>query len=239
MMSIRGLIRRRVLVNYRVDPQVIQRQLPAPFQPNLLGDSAMAGICLIRLEQIRPGFVSWATGLSSENAAHRIAVSWRDERGEAAEGVYIPRRDSDSRWNQWAGGRLFPGEHHAATFRVREHAQTLSLAMRSRDGKIAVELEAHPAVSLPKSSRFRSIEEASSFFERGALGYSARVGTNDLDSLYLCAKTWEVEPLDVAFLSTSYFSDERLFPKGTVEFDSALLMRNIPHEWKVGPTLAT
>jgi len=238
VLTVQGLIRRRILVNYRVDPEIIGRLLPAPFRPKLLGDSGMAGICLIRLEQIRPQSLRLAVGLSSENAAHRIAVSWRNEAGETSEGVYIPRRDSSSRWNRWAGGRLFPGEHHAATFRVRESAETLSLAMRSRDGEIAVEIEAHSAASLPKSSGFKTLEEASSFFERGSLGYSARSKSSRLDSLYLCAQTWKVEPLEIDFLSTSYFSDERLFPKGTAEFDSALLMRDIPHQWRAGPPIA-
>ena len=42
----------------------------------------MAGICLIRLQQIRPWFVPGCCGIgiSSENAAHRMAVEW-DESG--------------------------------------------------------------------------------------------------------------------------------------------------------------
>src|SRR5438067_10518504 len=97
--SVRGLIRRRILVNFRVDPDVVQRQLPAPFRPKLLGDAAVAGICLIRLEQIRPAALPLQLGAWSEIAAHRVAVEWTDERGEQREGVYIPRRDTSSRLN--------------------------------------------------------------------------------------------------------------------------------------------
>ena len=60
--TLQGIVRRRILVNYRVDPEVIQRQLPPPFRPKLLGDSAIAGICLIRLEQIRPKGLPAALG---------------------------------------------------------------------------------------------------------------------------------------------------------------------------------
>ena len=49
-----GLIKRRLLVNYRVDPKVMQRFLPKPFRPKLQNGQSIAGICLIRLEQIRP-----------------------------------------------------------------------------------------------------------------------------------------------------------------------------------------
>src|SRR5439155_19935523 len=98
---VRGIIRRRLLVNFRLDPDVAQRQLPAPFRPKLHDGRAVAGICLIRLEEIRPRRFPRLAGFSSENAAHRFAVTWSDEGGER-EGVYIPRRDSGSLMNQLA-----------------------------------------------------------------------------------------------------------------------------------------
>src|SRR3977135_359472 len=117
--TIQGIIRRRLLVNYRVAPAVLARLLPATFRPKLHGEFAMAGICLIRLEQIRPQGLPVFLGASSENAAHRIAVLWEDEQGKTQGGVYVPRRDTNSRLNYLAGGRLFPGEHHAARFQVK------------------------------------------------------------------------------------------------------------------------
>ena len=50
----RGVIERRLLVNYRVDPEVVADQLPAPFEPELVNGYAVAGICLIRLGRLRP-----------------------------------------------------------------------------------------------------------------------------------------------------------------------------------------
>ncbi len=110
MPAIRGLIRRRILVNFRVDPEVMRRQLPAPFRPKLLGTSAVAGVCLIRLEGIRPALLPTPLGLNSENAAHRVAVVW-DEDTQAREAVWIPRRDSNSLLAKLVGGRWLPGEH--------------------------------------------------------------------------------------------------------------------------------
>src|SRR5580692_1939043 len=116
--AINGLIRRRLLVNYRMAPEVIQPLLPAKFRPKLHDGFAIAGICLIRLEEIRLKGLPAFSGLSSENAAHRIAVEWNGDLGKTQEGVYVPRRDSDSFLNQLAGGRVFPGEHHAAVFKI-------------------------------------------------------------------------------------------------------------------------
>ena len=100
---IRGLIDRRILVNFRVNPDVLARVLPAPFRPKLVNGAGMAGVCLIRLKHIRPRFLPSFLGISSENAAHRIAVEWGDA-GETKEGVFIPRRDTSSRLNTLLGG---------------------------------------------------------------------------------------------------------------------------------------
>jgi hypothetical protein len=69
----------------------------------------MAGICLIRLEQMRPRFAPPVVGLTSENAAHRIAVEW-DEHGTRREGVYIPRRDTSSRLSVLASGHIIAAD---------------------------------------------------------------------------------------------------------------------------------
>ena len=75
----------------------MQPLLPAPFRPKLIGGAAITGVCLIRLERLRPRFLPPSFGMHSENAAHRIAVCWEDEGDEECEGVYVPRRDTDMR----------------------------------------------------------------------------------------------------------------------------------------------
>jgi hypothetical protein len=189
------------------------------------------------LEQIRPAHLPRFMGLSSENAAHRIAVVWEDGQGEPREGVFIPRRDSDSVLNQLAGGRVFPGEHHAAHFQVTSVGDEINLAMKSTDGEVAVQLQGRVVEKLPKESRFATLEEASKFFEPGSLGYSVTGDATRLDGLALKTKTWRVEALEVAKVFSSYFADEAKFPKGSVNFDCALLMRDIEHEWHSAPDL--
>jgi hypothetical protein len=233
-----GVIRRRILVNFRVDPAVIQRQLPSHFRPKLVADAALAGICLIRLEHVRPRPLPPLLGMSSENAAHRIAVRWSEPDGSDREGVYIPRRDSDSCVAHAIGGRLFPGEHHRAQFLVRDDHEQVELSMRSRDGSVAVELRAKSSPVLPPTSRFRSLAEASTFFEQGSLGYSETRDRRRLDGLRLVTNGWRVEALEVEHVHSSLFADTSLFPKGSVEFDCALLMRNIEHEWHPAPGLS-
>lgn len=227
---VRGVIERRILVNYRVDPAVLRPVLPVPFRPQLVDGVAIAGICLIRLSGIRPPLVPQAFGVSSENAAHRIAVEWA-EHGSLREGVYIPRRDSSSRLNRTLGGRLFPGVHHAARFDVRESGDEFRVRMDSTDGAAHVLVDGTLASALPAGSVFGSLAAASAFFERGALGYSVTRRADTFDGLELRSLAWKVEPLAVTAVESSFFEDRRQFPTGSAEFDCALVMRNILHEW--------
>lgn len=227
---IQGVIRRRILANFRVDPEVMQRQLPARFSPKLQQGYAVAGICLIRLEHIRPKFVPESVGLNSENAAHRVAVLWEEDGGRR-EGVFISRRDTNSQLNHLLGGRIFPGEHHQAAFNIQESDSEINIAIESADSKVAVLLEGVPAATLPPTSIFSSLAEASAFFEAGSLGYSVTHDPKRLDGLNLKTDQWLVEPLGIRTISSSYFSDETKFPAGSIEFDHALIMKNVAHEW--------
>ncbi len=228
---IHGLIRRRLLVNFRVNAEVMKRFLPAPFRPKLHGGYAIAGICLIRLEQIRPGWLPRFCGVSSENAAHRIAVRWDAPSGEPREGVFIPRRDTGSWLNHFAGGRIFPGEHHFADFAVTDEGSRVSMSIRARDGKMAVQLRAHASDSLPQTSCFGSLAESSAYFEGGSVGYSATRDCCRLDGIRLQTDAWQVRPLAVEHIESSFFADRSKFPEGSVTFDHALVMRDISHQW--------
>jgi hypothetical protein len=227
---IRGLIDRRILVNYRVDPEVLALLLPPPFRPKIVHGFGMVGICLIRLRSIRPkGLPAWL-GISSENAAHRSAVEW-DEQGTAREGVFIRRRDTNSRLNALAGGRLFPGVHHHAQFTVHETASHFDVALRSDDGETSMAVEADLADHFPAGSLFGSLAEASEFFQAGSLGYSVTSCDTTFQGMELRCPDWNVEPLTVSKVDSSFFGDSSVFPAGSISFDCALLMRAIEHEW--------
>jgi hypothetical protein len=226
--TLHGYIERRILVNYTIDPTVAAKIIPAPFRPKLHKGMAMGGICLIRLKNIKPkGFPDFI-GISSENAAHRFAVEW-DESGVIKEGVYIPRRDTSSVLNAMAGGRVFPGKHYRAKFDVQESNGEYNISFISSD-TASISLKAKEALSFPTTSVFSDLDDASCFFEKGSLGYSP--DKNRFDGMLLSAYNWKVSPLEVTDVQSSFFNDETFFPKGSVTFDNALLMKNIEHDWR-------
>jgi len=234
--ELQGVIRRRLLINFRVDPAVMQRHLPPPFRPKLHNGFAVAGICLISLDEVRPRYIPGILGLKSENAAHRFAVEW-DDAGGINTGVYINRRDTGSLLSRIAGGRLFPGEHHRAEFRVADDGQRVLIEMATADGGMCVKVAGCATGELPESSIFRSLEEASEFFKSGSLGYSATHDATRLDGLSLQTQSWTVAPFQVDQVETSYFDNHAHFPKGSIHFDGALVMRNVAHVWQSAPDL--
>jgi len=232
ILLLRGLIRRRLLVNYRVDPEVMARLLPLPFRPSLVGGKALAGICLIRLEEIRPPFAPRSFGIRSENAAHRVAATWTDQQGRRTEGVYVLRRDTDSLWNHLAGGRLFPGVHRLSRFHVCDDGHRVQLRIDSADGLADLSIIARSTESLPATSVFQSLDEARRFFERGQDGYSASADKSGLEGIRLETDPWVLKPLEVDSVTATYFEHRAVFPEGSVAFDSAFVLRDVGHAWR-------
>lgn len=233
---IQGVIDRRILVNFRVDPSALRRLLPDPFRPKLVKEMGLAGICLIRLRHIRPRFLPSFVGVTSENAAHRIAIEWESD-GELREGVYVLRRDTSSWLNSAAGGRMFPGIHHHARFDIDEQGDQYRIVIESNDGETHVVVEARESADLPGDSVFPSLQEASEFFERGSLGYSPAAKAGTFDGLELRSYGWHVEPLTVERVESSFFESKDLFPPGSVDLDCALLMRGVRHDWRARESL--
>jgi len=83
----------------------------------------------------------------------------------------------------------------------------------------------------PDGSVFGSLGEASAFFEAGAVGYSPVGEIGRFQGLELRCRSWQVRLLDVESLRSSVFDDEAVFPRGSIAFDCALLMRRVEHEW--------
>jgi hypothetical protein len=196
----------------------------------------MAGICLIRLKNVRPTFSPSWLGITSENAAHRAAVEW-DNHGLTRQGVYIFRRDTSSRLNALVGGKLFPGSHHRACFTVDESGDELSIALTSDDQFTRIAVRGRQTAAWSNDSVFDSLEEASAFFEAGSVGFSPTTSPERYQGVQLECRNWQVNPLNVEHVESNFFDDTHRFPKGSIELDCALLMRGIEHEWHGVPDL--
>ena len=234
--SVVGTIERRLLVNYRIEPELVARLLPWPFRPQLVSGRAVGGVCFIRLGGLRAGRLPRVPRLVCENAAHRFAVEWDDAHGTQA-GVYVPRRDTNSRITAAAGGTVFPGSCRLARFAVDEPAGQVRITVTSRDGQVQLAVNAAPAGAL-NSELFETLDHAVAFFRRGALGFSPSARAGCLDGVRLHSASWAAQPMR-AEIRSSLFDDTALFPPGTCTLDCALVMRNLPARWATGHPLTS
>ena len=233
--TIKGTIDRRILINYRVELDVLKKYLPPPFKPQAVNGYGIAGICLIRLKDLRLKGLPTFMGMGFENAAHRIAVEW-EENGERKTGVYIPKRSTSSRLAAIAGGRIFPGIHSLADFTIREKNGYYEVQLLDNDYTYLTILS-QESTRFPLESVFQSLDSASNFFKEGSIGYSPRYENMIFEGLELKTFNWKVQPLRVNQVRSSFFEDESIFPKGSAFFDHALLMKNIEHEWHSIPEM--
>ena len=80
---IKGRIKRRLLVNFRAAPEVVQRIVPDPFRPKLYDGHAIVGVCLIRLEQIRPAGLPSFLGNQRKTSKPEPSPRWRSNKSSA------------------------------------------------------------------------------------------------------------------------------------------------------------
>lgn len=191
---------------------------------------------MIRFKELRPKLVPSWLGLQSENAAHRIAVTWQQD-GEIKEGVYIPRRDTNSWFNKRFGGRVFPGIFHQSQFEGSESKTKIALRIIGAENETNIEFAGQLAKGLPSTSIFANLEEAAQFFALGSTGYSATMSKGHFHGMELYSKDWSISPLAIETAKSCLFDDPNQFPAGTAVLDCALLMRKVKHEWHSRPDL--
>ncbi|MBA4293227.1 hypothetical protein C0431_09675 [bacterium] len=225
-----GQLDRRILLNYHFSPDLMSGFLPAPFEPRLHNGRGVGGICMIRFKQLRPRRFPGTLGINSENAAHRIAVQWR-ERGEHREGVFIPRRDTASAFNRWAGGRIFPGVFQIAQFAIDESQDHYHIEIADVGQPAHVIFDGNDTNDFSPHSIFTSLDEASDFFAKGAVGYSASRDGSHFQGMELRLLDWHISPLKINKAYVRLFEDGVTFPQGSVILDSAMVMRRLRHEW--------
>jgi len=222
-------LRRRLLIAYRLDAQVARDLIPAPLRPLLVDGRAVAGICVLGMDGIRPLGIRGRWGLRSENATHRIAVEW-DEGGETRAGVFIFERYSSAAHAVLFGGRLFPGVHRWARFTIAEDRDRFAVSMSGPGVSLSADVEVGDDTW--DSALFATPEDASEFYRAGCVGWSRQHDGVTLERVTLSSTAWAAEGARLHGLRSSFFDS---LPAGAAEFDSVLVMRDIPLELSAAP----
>ncbi len=228
--TLRAQVRHRLLLSYRVEPSVAQGFVPAPLRPQLVEGFAVAGVCVIALENVRPGWVRPALGLRTTNVAHRIAVEW-DEDGRVLSGVYVPHRHSSGAIPALLGGIVFPGAQTRAHVSIEASSERLRATLRHADETMDATVTPSRQFS---SALFPTAEAASEFHRRGVTGWSPRRNGRGLESVRLTSEAWSARGARIEEVRSTFF--DRL-PAGSAVPDSALVMSDVPFLWRSGADL--
>ena len=214
---VRGVIERRLLVIYRLDPKVAKEVLPPPWQARLIGGYAVAGIALAHLGRLRPAGLPPVAGLARESVTHGIAVEWESSRSLHT-GVFVTHHDSAGAGR---GRRLC----RASRFTVDERTDGLRVAYTGRDRTVRVDIDVDLVASLAGSALFADVYAATRFLQLDGAGGAA--WAPPAKAIRLCAGDRSVGAARVLSTSSTVFADTSVFPPGSVHLDSALLMRDL------------
>lgn len=162
----------------------------------------------------------------------RLLVNYRIDAAVLSRVLPVPFRPGLVGGYGIAGICMIRLKHLRARFQVAERDGRYRDGLESLDGSVRVALTAQISDELPTGSVFGSLEEASHFFRSAPLGYSATVRGDWVEALELVCGRWSLEPLEVERVESSFFENDDVFPSGSVAFDSAFLMRDIPASWR-------
>jgi hypothetical protein len=225
-----GIMARRLLVNWRVPVDIATRVLPAGTRPKIIAGHAVAGLCWVRLQQLRPVGIPAPIGLSSENLAVRIAIEW-----DGGTGALIFRRDTASRLLAFTAARSNFGHHHLGTFHAHDDGRTTRISASGfADGHThdtavsSIELAPNP------ESVFANLSAADAFFSGCSRGYSPGRTPGTFVGLCLHLHQWNFQ--QVRILSAHSSLIDSLF-QGRAVLDSAFIMRNLRHTWTPMPAM--
>lgn len=207
---LKSRIETRILLNFRVHPERIRAVLPPGYEPVLVNGAAVAGVCFIRQERIRPAGVPGFAGVSLAAAAHRVAVTKNGERA-----VLVLRRDASGLLPKIAS--RFTG----ATFTEGSTLEWrgLDAAMSAADGTSA----SIAASDVPLlSTLFETVDAAADFFRAEHVSYE--IGGKRLDVCF--PQGWTVAPIEHAAIASSLLAALGAIP------DSAYVARDLDAVWR-------
>ena len=203
-------IQGRILAVYRLDPKCAAELVPSELRPRLVQGYAVGAACYTRLAASR--LFGGKVG-GSDHLAYRIAVE--DEGGAGV--TWIARRETSSWLEAQCGSKFLRGEYGRATFRVKDEAFQVELAVENEQGEeFYLRAETAPA---PPNSLFASGHGLEQFLTECRAVRPYDLFAPEADELEL-AEHFAPEPLAV-FEARSAFFGEGPLAHGAAVLDSA------------------
>jgi hypothetical protein len=203
----------RCLAVYRLDPGLVRELLPRNLQPRLVQGYAIGSACYTRLGATQLFRLNERRMGGSDHLSYRFAV----QRDDGVEATWIARRETSSWLEARCGARFLRGEYGRSSFRVKEDAFAIELAVEGERGE-EFYLRGEAASATP-NALFASAQALEGFLGEDRLVRPYDLFAPEADELDL-ARHFAPEPLAV-FEARSAFFAEGPFARGRAQLDSA------------------
>ena len=218
-----GVVERRLLVNYRVELDVLDTVLTDPLRGREVGDTGkgVGSVCITRVEDTRPGFLPESLGVTVEMATHRVYARVEDGGDHC---VYVPWRGVSSRFHALVLSSLLPTDFDSADFLTEDRDGARQVRVDWDSDVAGVVFRDTDRDTVDDDSVFYSVESASTFLCEAGVEYAM---TGDVyTGVETCPDRTDLKPVEISDERSSYFG------KLGGEFDSAFGMTDVELAWE-------
>lgn len=228
-----GILEDTVLLNFRTDPNVLKRLLPAPFVPRLVDGYGLVGILMFKMRDLACETNMGLPSPPSDHVLYRVAVSWQ-QGTRTHHGMYLLRHEVNTRLPVRQRKRgLFPVAAQPVRWHKAPEAGKFEWSLQTRN-RTRLKVQARLAAYFPPGSVFDSLDQASVFFQKERAAIAPRFQKSVFANTRFLPLNWAVKPLFIESLQTDMDQLGNLFPKGHIFFDSGLIWPQIPCKWQEG-----
>ena len=229
-LHMRGMVTRRFLVSYPVDPVLLTDRLPPGAELSLHDEAAWVSACFVNMKNMRPSVFPRSMGFELNYLIHRTRARLPFPDGKKREAVLVLEPNLDRRVLGWFGARLTGVEFNYRPIRLNETEKSWTLLMKDHEEIVydAVIPKSSINPDAPASARFSSINSADDFLLGVSFGGQWHAKTNRLRLLAETHDRWNTL-MGECKTNSNRFLESLGNEAGSLEADHVISMTDIPH----------
>ena len=229
-LHLRGMVTRRFLVSYPVDPVLLSDRLPPGAELSLHDGCAWVSACFVNLKNMRPSVFPRSMGIELNYLIHRTRARLPFPDGKKREAVLVLEPNLDRLTLGWIGARLTGVGFNYRDIRLIEQEKSWNLVMKDNEEVV------YDAV-IPKSSiypdpsasaHFPSIRSADDFLLGVSYGGQWHAKSNRLRLLAETHDPWNTL-MGECKTNNNRFLESLGAETHQLEADHVISMTNVPH----------
>ena len=228
-LHLNGVVTRRFLVSYPVQPAALSRFLPPNAELSTWQQLAWVSACFVNLRHLRPSLVPTPVGIELNYLIHRTRARILYPDGVRRESVLVLEANINSRIFANVGHRLPGVRFQARDIRLCETPDYWRVQMEDDAGVLLYQADiAKDSVGekLPSSSRFPDLAAADSFLLNVSYGVE---WCAQAKSVRMLAETHDAWHTLAGSCTTHHNAFLDSLDAAATEADHVITMTNIPH----------